>query len=182
MKRTLSFITAVSLFLGVFLFSSPAAADGEIYVTPTQYQTQYYSQGTFSQIQKITNVDNFREYLNNGFRKCNKRIDLSSFNIPATDANFDAIWDLIFDEMPEAFHVSNGSLTYNASKIMYIMSTALQTKKMHELYEECKRIGISETSDVIEEAQSAEEAEFFAKAFDIILQQKQKNVVAEKRF
>ena len=50
----------------------------------------------------------------------------------------------------------------------------LQTKKMHELYEECKRIGISETSDVIEEAQSAEEAEFFAKAFDIILQQKQK--------
>ncbi|WP_290994010.1 hypothetical protein [Fibrobacter sp.] len=71
---------------------------------------------------------------------------------------------------------------FHASKIMYIMSMTLQTKKMHELYEECKRIGISETSDVIEEAQSAEEAEFFAKAFDIILQQKQKNVVAEKRF
>ena len=71
---------------------------------------------------------------------------------------------------------------FHASKIMYIMSMTLQTKKMHELYEECKRISISETSDVIEEAQSAEEAEFFAKAFDIILQQKQKNVVAEKRF
>jgi len=41
---------------------------------------------------------------------------------------------------------------------------------------------LSETSDVIESAASAEEAEFFAKAFDIILQQKQKNVVAEKRF
>ncbi len=57
-----------------------------------------------------------------------------------------------------------------------------QAKKMHELYEECKHIGFSETSDVIESAASAEEAEFFAKAFDIILQQKQKNVVAEKGF
>ena len=41
---------------------------------------------------------------------------------------------------------------------------------------------LSETSDVIESAASAEEAEFFAKAFDIILQQKQKNVVVEKMF
>lgn len=140
MKRTLSFITAVSLFLGVFLFSSPAAADGEIYVTPTQYQTQYYSQGTFSQIQKITNVDNFREYLNNGFRKCNKRIDLSSFNIPATDANFDAIWDLIFDEMPEAFHVSNGSLTYNASKIMYIeVNYKYSASDYNAIYTKCQQ-------------------------------------------
>ena len=53
---------------------------------------------------------------------------------------------------------------------------------MHELYEECKHIGLSETADVIESAASAEEAEFFAKAFDIILQQKQKNVIAEKGF
>ena len=65
---------------------------------------------------------------------------------------------------------------------MYIVSMTLQTKRMHELYEECKRIGISETADVIDEAPSAEEAEFFAKVFDILLQQKQKNVVAEKRF
>ena len=57
-----------------------------------------------------------------------------------------------------------------------------QAKKMHELYEECKRIGFSETSDVIESAASAEEAEFFAKVFDLILQQKQKKVVAEKEF
>ena len=57
-----------------------------------------------------------------------------------------------------------------------------QTKKMHELYEACSRIGLSETSDIIESAASAEEAEFFAKVFDIVLQQKQKKVVAGKEF
>ena len=67
-------------------------------------------------------------------------------------------------------------------KCLYIYDMTQQAKRMHELYEECKHIGLSETSDVIESAASAEEAEFFAKAFDIILQQKQKNVVAEKRF
>ena len=57
-----------------------------------------------------------------------------------------------------------------------------QAKKMHEIYEACNRIGLSEMSDVIESAASAEEAEFFAKVFDIILQQKQKKVVAGKKF
>ena len=78
--------------------------------------------------------------------------------------------------------VWNDNSKYFFQKCLYIYDMTQQAKRMHELYEECKHIGLSETSDVIESAASAEEAEFFAKAFDIILQQKQKNVVAEKGF
>lgn len=55
-------------------------------------------------------------------------------------------------------------------------------EKFHELYEECKKMNFDESSELVECAQSAEEADFFAKVSDIILQQKQQNVIAEKRF
>ena len=55
-------------------------------------------------------------------------------------------------------------------------------EKFHELYEECKKLNFDESSELIEQARSAEEAEFVARVSDIILQQKQKNVIAEKRF
>ena len=55
-------------------------------------------------------------------------------------------------------------------------------QKFHELYEECRKMNFDESSELVEQAQSAEEAEFFAKVSDIILQQKQQEVIAEKRF
>lgn len=55
-------------------------------------------------------------------------------------------------------------------------------EKFHELYEECRKMNFDESSELVESAQSAEEADFFAKVSDIILQQKQQNVIAEKRF
>ena len=38
-----------------------------------------------------------------------------------------------------------------------------ETKKLHELYEECKRMNFTDSSELVESAQSAEEADFFAK-------------------
>ncbi|MBO7062036.1 MAG: hypothetical protein J6W54_13230 [Fibrobacter sp.] len=57
-----------------------------------------------------------------------------------------------------------------------------ETKKLHELYEECKRMNFTDSSELVESAQSAEEADFFAKVCDIILQQKQDKVVETNRF
>lgn len=53
---------------------------------------------------------------------------------------------------------------------------------IHELYEICKDINIDEADELVIQAEGAEEKGFIRAMTDYILQQKQKRVVAEKRF
>ncbi len=53
---------------------------------------------------------------------------------------------------------------------------------IHEFYEICKDINIDEADDLVIQAEGAEEKGFIRTLTDYILQQKQKRVVAEKRF
>ena len=53
---------------------------------------------------------------------------------------------------------------------------------IHELYELCKDINIDEADDLVLQADNAEEKGFIRTLTDYVLQQKQKKVVAEKRF
>ncbi len=53
---------------------------------------------------------------------------------------------------------------------------------IHELYEQCKDIEFHESSELAEQAVSDEEKAFIHMVSDFILQQKQKKVIAEKRF
>ena len=53
---------------------------------------------------------------------------------------------------------------------------------VHELYEICKGISIDEADDLVIQAESTEEKGFIRILTDYVLQQKQKKVVAEKRF
>lgn len=55
-------------------------------------------------------------------------------------------------------------------------------EKIHELYEICKDINIDEADDFIIQTVDEEEKRFIRTLTDYILQQKQKRVVAEKRF
>ena len=57
-----------------------------------------------------------------------------------------------------------------------------QIEKLQELYDECKKMNFDETSDILEKARSEEEARFFALVSDLILQQKQEEVIAARRF
>lgn len=57
-----------------------------------------------------------------------------------------------------------------------------KSEVIHELYEVCKDINIDEADDLIIQADNAEEKGFIRTLTDYILQQKQKRVVAEKRF
>ena len=57
-----------------------------------------------------------------------------------------------------------------------------QIEKLQELYDECKKMNFDETSDILEKPRSEEEARFFALVSDLILQQKQEEVIAAKRF
>lgn len=53
---------------------------------------------------------------------------------------------------------------------------------IHELYEQCKDIEFHESSELIEQAKTEDEKGFINLVSDYILQQKQKAVIAAKRF
>lgn len=59
------------------------------------------------------------------------------------------------------------------------MSKAEAAKK---LYEECKNMDIDETMELVLNAETEEEQDFFSMLSDFILQRKQKKVIAQKRF
>ena len=59
------------------------------------------------------------------------------------------------------------------------MSKAEAAKK---LYEECKDMNIDETMELVLNAETEEEQDFFSMLSDFILQRKQKKVIAQKRF
>ena len=59
------------------------------------------------------------------------------------------------------------------------MSKAEAAKK---LYEECKDMDIDETMELVLNAETEEEQDFFSMLSDYILQRKQKKVIAQKRF
>lgn len=58
----------------------------------------------------------------------------------------------------------------------------VKIEKLQELYDECKKMNFDETSDILEKARSEEEARFFALVSDLILQQKQEEVISAKKF
>ena len=59
------------------------------------------------------------------------------------------------------------------------MSKAEAARK---LYEECKDMDIDETMELVLNAETEEEQDFFCMLSDFILQRKQKKVIAQKRF
>ncbi len=51
--------------------------------------------------------DDFKEYVRNQLMNCNEQINISSYNIPYTEAYKKALGNIVWDAIPEAFHVSN---------------------------------------------------------------------------
>ena len=57
-----------------------------------------------------------------------------------------------------------------------------KTEAAKKLYETCKDMDIDETMDLVLNAESEEEQEFFSMVGDFVLQQKQKKVIEQKRY
>ena len=57
-----------------------------------------------------------------------------------------------------------------------------KTEAAKKLYEECKDMDIDETMDLVLNAETEEEQDFFSMLSDYFLQRKQKKVIAQKRF
>ena len=53
---------------------------------------------------------------------------------------------------------------------------------IHELYKICKDINFDEADDIVINTEDIEEKRFIRTVTDCILQQKQRQVIAEKRF
>ncbi|MBR4588630.1 MAG: hypothetical protein IKO30_10005 [Lachnospiraceae bacterium] len=53
---------------------------------------------------------------------------------------------------------------------------------LHELYEACKEINIDEADDIVVATKDEDEKIFVRTVTDCILQQKQRKIIAEKRF
>ena len=53
---------------------------------------------------------------------------------------------------------------------------------LREFYKQCKGMGISDSMELLLSAESTEEQEFISVISDFILQQKQKQVIAQKMF
>ena len=58
----------------------------------------------------------------------------------------------------------------------------LKAEAAKKLYEECKDMDIDETMELVLNAETEEEQDFFSMLSDFILQRKQKKVIAQKRF
>ena len=56
------------------------------------------------------------------------------------------------------------------------------TRFLKDFYNKCKDLEITDSMSMIEQADTEDEANFFRLISDFILQQKQKQVIAEKRF
>ena len=57
-----------------------------------------------------------------------------------------------------------------------------KSEALHELYLICKDIDLEEADEIIVNTTDNDEKDFIRKVTDFILQQKQKKVIAEKRF
>lgn len=84
----------------------------------------------------------FKEYLRKELVDCNETIDISSYNIPNTDANRQALGNIVWNEFPEAFHVS-GSLGFSgtSAKIYYLKLEYTYTESQYtKMYNETEKV------------------------------------------
>lgn len=57
-----------------------------------------------------------------------------------------------------------------------------KAEALKELYKQCRDMDIEETMDLVLSAETEEEQNFFSLVSDFILQRKQKEAIAQKRF
>ena len=58
----------------------------------------------------------------------------------------------------------------------------VKAEALHELYEVCKDINFEEADRIVVETRDEDEKRFLRSVTDFVLQEKQRRVVAEKRF
>lgn len=114
-KKALALL--LTLIIVCFIPLSASAASVEI-IIPSTYPKLYNSAGpTVEKLEKYVDIDEFREYLINGFASCPADLDISEFKIPYTNETFSAITSYIYYETPELFQISGVGGSISGGKI-----------------------------------------------------------------
>ena len=132
MKKTSKIFFAVIFSLVIFISNSPLTFAGNFILLETDVieQELYYtsSNGCFDTIEKyVGDIDDFQQYIldclltdDSNLTSGNGRgsIDISHYNIPYSQSNFQELANLIYNESPELFRIAELVLTYYPSGSM----------------------------------------------------------------
>ncbi len=130
MKKILSILLCVVLLLGVIPMSVFATEEKQSGKEFEMFSDKpYESCGSVNTLRQYANLSDLRQTLFNGFYNCQEYIYLSSFNIP--DSQRTALFEFIWDEMGECFHV--GSLGY-ASGMLKVFDYTYSASEYQQMY------------------------------------------------
>lgn len=132
MKKTSKVFFAVIFSLVIFISNSPLTFAGDFILLETdEIEQELYntaSNGSFDTIESyIGDIDEFQQYIldclltdDSNLTSSNGRgsIDISHYNIPYSQSNFQELANLIYNESPELFRIGGLSLTYYPSGSM----------------------------------------------------------------
>ena len=122
MRKTLIALFVIFLLTSITIISVSA----ETIETGTEENIQLASyDGNIKPLEELLDIAALREYLTTEMAKCTPKITVSQFGIPKTAVYVSALSELIFDEMPEIFHVSTYGYSYSQStgKIVSVSPT-----------------------------------------------------------
>ena len=82
-------------------------------------------------------IETLKEILSNAFHQCETVVDISSFNIKMNDENIAVLCDLIYDELPECFHIKKFTYWYASGKLTKIQPTyKVSASEYQQMYSE----------------------------------------------
>lgn len=118
MKRILTVLIFALMLAGIL--GSSSFAESEM-TCEAQYPELFEAPDTPQACAAEFDTEALKEYLKEALIRCEENIDISSFNVANTQDNINAINDLVFNEMPECFHVDYHYLSFYPAQIIEII-------------------------------------------------------------
>lgn len=117
MKQYKTLKTVLCVLLTVFIIYSSSAAGFSVYASAERvyYIADTYYTSEPENIQTKATVIPLEEYLRSELIKCSEVIDIRAYNISTDKIN--DVASLIYDNIPEAFHVYRFGYSYNSQQI-----------------------------------------------------------------
>lgn len=156
LKKPLSVLLSVLMLLSLFV---PASAIEDGYEVSTHSQVPKFNDGaSYSQdvsaLEDLVDLDEFSQYLIDSFYDCPENsVDISQFGIPYSSDNATAIYNLIWNEIPELFQIYKLGCSYNSSskKITSVRcgEYCYTADEYHEMYEKSEKAANEMVADLL---------------------------------